>query len=197
MTYPAIADTTKAVQQALVALGWPLTVDGSYGPRTFEAVTDFQRLYVAAALAPDGWAGPQTRYALGVSVELDGHVSPHYRAKDFASLGNRWIRSHRELIAGLERLCTLLGRKARITSAYRDPAHNARVGGAKSSQHLYGLAVDIDERDRLPTPTVEALRVFSGLGSLGPNVLHVDVRHVDPKTNTTRGRTDHPTKWSY
>ncbi len=197
MTYPAIADTTKAVQQALVALGWPITVDGAYGPRTFDAVADFQRMYCAAALAPDGWAGPQTRYALGVSVELDGHVSAHYRAKDFASLGNRWIRSHRELIAGLERLCTLLGRKARITSAYRDPAHNARVGGAKSSQHLYGLAVDIDERDRLPTPTVEALRVFSGLGSLGPNVLHVDVRHVDPKTNTTRGRTDHPTKWSY
>lgn len=30
-----------------------------------------------------------------------------------------------------------------VNSAYRDPAHNARVGGAKNSQHTHGNAYDI------------------------------------------------------
>ena len=36
-----------------------------------------------------------------------------------------------------------------ITSAYRTPAHNAKAGGAKFSQHLYGRAADIRVQDCL------------------------------------------------
>ena len=35
------------------------------------------------------------------------------------------------------------GKPVVITSAYRTPAHNAKAGGAKFSQHLYGRAADI------------------------------------------------------
>ena len=35
------------------------------------------------------------------------------------------------------------GKAVTITSGYRTPAHNAAVGGAKSSQHLLGRAADI------------------------------------------------------
>lgn len=33
-----------------------------------------------------------------------------------------------------------------ITSSYRNPVHNVRVGGSSTSQHLYGTAIDITSR---------------------------------------------------
>ena len=39
------------------------------------------------------------------------------------------------------------GKPVTITSAYRTPAHNAKAGGAKFSQHLYGRAADIRVQD--------------------------------------------------
>ena len=43
----------------------------------------------------------------------------------------------------LERIREHFGKPVTITSAYRTPANNAKAGGAKFSQHLYGRAADI------------------------------------------------------
>ncbi len=51
------------VQIALVALGYPIAVDGTYGPGTEAAIGDFQS---RNGLAVDGIAGPDTRTALGL-----------------------------------------------------------------------------------------------------------------------------------
>jgi peptidoglycan hydrolase-like protein with peptidoglycan-binding domain len=53
----------QQVQIALVALGYPIEVDGEYGPRTEAAVSDFQQ---RNGLDVDGIAGPDTQVALGV-----------------------------------------------------------------------------------------------------------------------------------
>ena len=58
-TGPAV----EQVQIALVALGYPIAVDGTYGPRTEAAVRDFQ---AANNLEADGIAGPDTQAALGL-----------------------------------------------------------------------------------------------------------------------------------
>jgi peptidoglycan hydrolase-like protein with peptidoglycan-binding domain len=51
------------LQIALVAAGYPIAVDGTYGPRTEAAVRDFQQRH---GLEVDGIAGPQTRTALSI-----------------------------------------------------------------------------------------------------------------------------------
>jgi peptidoglycan hydrolase-like protein with peptidoglycan-binding domain len=53
----------EQVQIALVAVGYPIAVDGTYGPRTEAAVRDFQ---TANDLEIDGIAGPDTQTALGL-----------------------------------------------------------------------------------------------------------------------------------
>ena len=53
----------EQVQVALVAVGYPIAVDGTYGPRTEAAVRDFQ---AANNLEVDGIAGPDTQTALGL-----------------------------------------------------------------------------------------------------------------------------------
>lgn len=49
------------------------------------------------------------------------------------------------------------GKAVVITSGYRTAAHNAKVGGAKSSQHLLGRAADI----RVQGVSVEAVAAYA------------------------------------
>jgi uncharacterized protein YcbK (DUF882 family) len=43
----------------------------------------------------------------------------------------------------LQKLRDVVGKSIRITSAYRSPTHNKKVGGATKSRHLKGDATDI------------------------------------------------------
>lgn len=56
-------EDVTSLQIALVALGYPISVDGTYGPRTQAAVRDFQQ---RNGLEIDGIAGPDTQEALGI-----------------------------------------------------------------------------------------------------------------------------------
>src|SRR5688572_19901864 len=46
--------------------------------------------------------------------------------------------------AMLERIQKLNMEGLSVTSGYRDPARNAKAGGAKGSQHMHGNAVDFN-----------------------------------------------------
>lgn len=60
------AEQVRQLQQALIGLGYMEgTADGSYGPKTREAVRSFQRAY---GLGADGSAGPDTMTALKNAV---------------------------------------------------------------------------------------------------------------------------------
>jgi murein L,D-transpeptidase YcbB/YkuD len=61
-------ETVKKIQAQLNTLRImdpPLTVDGTYGPLTREAVRKFQQ---SKGLTADGWAGPATQNALDAAI---------------------------------------------------------------------------------------------------------------------------------
>jgi uncharacterized protein YcbK (DUF882 family) len=113
-------------------------------------------------------------------------VSEHFLLAEFACSHCRWPRAHRQLVRGLE---TLRGRwyphgGMAIVSGYRCAVHNAAIGGARNSQHLYGRAADIppygDGGDLVTVAAVATLRLFGGLeyqpAYAGRGCTHVDVR---------------------
>ena len=182
----AVSRSTRRLQVALAEIGFPLRIDGVYGPMTRTAVTDFQRAFAFWNLRIDGKAGLGTKAAIAYSRARGGKCSAHFRFRDFRSKGNGWIKVNRQLVRGLERYRREAG-PVSIVSGYRDPLHNRSIGGASQSQHMYGNAADIPPR--LSLERVRRMRVFTGIG-IQPNglVSHVDVRP---------GSTSNPTVWRY
>jgi hypothetical protein len=92
-----------------------------------------------------------------------------------------------QALEALARLEQLTGQAFNVNSAYRSPEHNAKVGGAKHSQHTHGNAFDIDvsnmsieERQALIRQAQQS--GFQGVG-VYDNALHFDVgprRHWGP-----------------
>jgi uncharacterized protein YcbK (DUF882 family) len=53
----------------------------------------------------------------------------------------------KKLISILDSIREELGTPIRITSGYRTPSHNEKIGGKPNSSHLKGLAADIACKD--------------------------------------------------
>lgn len=69
-----------------------------------------------------------------------------------------------------------------VLSGYRDPTHNARVGGAKNSLHLRFNAFDVSSRSTNPRRLSEILaeHPWYQVVSVGvyPSFIHVDTRSL-------------------
>ena len=84
----------------------------------------------------------------------------------------------KRLIERLQAIRDYFQQSITITSGFRTPEHNAKVGGAKNSQHLYGRAADFIVKGVTPQEVQEWYRtqdVTGGLG-LGKTFTHIDVR---------------------
>lgn len=93
-------------------------------------------------------------------------------------------RRTRHLATHLERLRALTGgKKLQVVGGYRSAKRNRAVGGARFSQHRRGAAADIPAGYATTRQAIAA--GFTGIGSVGPWAIHVDVR---------RGRL---TQWAY
>ena len=61
----------RQVQQQLVRRGFPLTIDGNFGPQTQAALQSFQQ---SQGFSPTGRLNQQTLSALGIGVQGSGNV---------------------------------------------------------------------------------------------------------------------------
>lgn len=107
----AVAPTSPAIEQP-VAL-----------PMTLEMPTIIQ---------PDRYIGHPGR--------IDDWIATYFQPWEFASKGNGLVDIEARLVNTLDAVRAEFGQPIRITSGYRNPDHNRRVGGATNSQHMHGMA---------------------------------------------------------
>ena len=82
--------------------------------------------------------------AYSLARDGEAYLSPHFRVQEFRCKdGSDPVFVDTALVELLEQLRAHFGKAVTITSGYRTPAHNAKAGGARFSQHLYGRAADI------------------------------------------------------
>ena len=67
----------------------------------------------------------------------------HFIPKEIACKGTGKLSVNTGLLDKLDLLRSRLGHPLSVSSVFRSPYHNAKVGGAPRSMHLFGLAADI------------------------------------------------------
>jgi zinc D-Ala-D-Ala carboxypeptidase len=104
---------------------------------------------------------------------------PNFAPAEMASKGDGSIVLSCDAMDALQRVRDRLGVPLIITSAYRDPAHNAKVGGAKRSKHMEGIAFDVRVDNVAPDALIAAARVegFRAFGTYPrQGFVHLDTR---------------------
>jgi uncharacterized protein YcbK (DUF882 family) len=66
-----------------------------------------------------------------------------FKCKDGSEVPNEYLNNVIELAKNLQVLRDEIKKPITINSAYRSPKYNAKVGGAKNSQHLVAKASDL------------------------------------------------------
>jgi len=84
-----------------------------------------------------------------------------------------------DVVDRFSQLQGVTGRTFNINSGHRSATHNARVGGAKKSQHIEGNAIDIDVSQMSEEERAQLINTASALGFTGigvyKNSLHLDM----------------------
>ena len=108
-------------------------------------------------------------------------VSAHFKINEFAQKDYQCdkVLIDSELIKVLEDVRTHFNKPVIITSGYRTPEYNEKIGGVKNSQHTKGKAADIKVKMVLTSKVQNYLKKKYpnkyGIGSYD-NFTHIDVR---------------------
>lgn len=125
--------------------------------------------YRAVRLAVDGKAGPATLRAMRRSAAAGFKAWEHLRWSEIAvkdpdptegktpSMLNPVIHTERHAVELFAEMRMAKGSPLGVASWFRSPKWNAFVSGAKTSQHLLGLAFDFDPHPALTEEVIRAL----------------------------------------
>ena len=128
------------------------------------------------------------------SLARDGErrLAPDFKVRELRCRdGSDTVMVDEALTVVLQCIREHFGKAVTITSGYRTAAHNAAVGGAKSSQHLLGRAADI----RVQGVSVEDVAAYAesllpGWGGVGRYPVKAGRAkgwvHVDTRPNKSR-----------
>lgn len=84
---------------------------------------------------------------LNTKIVFDGQITDHFNIWEFRCRANNEILINADVIAHIQRLEKFrqwYKRTMIINSGFRTVEHNKRIGGSPNSQHLLGIASDIN-----------------------------------------------------
>lgn len=118
-----------------------------------------------------------TLYPNWKDVPKDKWRWANFSPRELACKGSGALLVNEDALDKLQALRNALGKPLLITSAYRSPEHNKRVGGAKDSYHMRGVAFDvrIDNQDPQEFETAARAAGFTGIGYYPKSgFIHID-----------------------
>ena len=115
-------------------------------------------------------------------------VSEHFKVQEFAQKDYKCDRIliESELVEVLEDVRTHFKKPVIITSGYRTPEYNKKIGGVKNSQHTKGTAADVKVK------MIPASKVQNYLSQKYPNKYGIgrynNFTHIDVRKKKARWR---------
>jgi uncharacterized protein YcbK (DUF882 family) len=101
-------------------------------------------------------------------------LSANFKVSEFACKGSgccSTVLIDDKLVLYLQKIRDYFGKSITITSGYRCPTHNSRVGGATGSRHSKGQAADIVVEGVKPA---EVAKFAESIGILGIGLYETD-----------------------
>lgn len=114
-----------------------------------------------------------------VTTDKQKQIAKHFLGKEMACKdGSKEYMYAPELMKILESIREHFNKPVIINSGYRTPEWNTKVGGAKNSYHMKGMAADIVVKGVSPKQVAEyASEIMQNGGVIRyTNFTHVDVR---------------------
>ena len=195
--------TLLQIQCLLQYLGYyTITVDGIWGPGSEQATKDFQ---AAEGLEDDGIPGKLTQAALLDAVangrfkasdttqpdseetgtealwwnDIKYFTREEFRCKCGGKYCNGFPAEPQEgMVRAIDNVREHFGKAFTPNSGVRCPTHNANVGGASNSRHLYGKAVDFHVPGKTAAQVLAYLATLPGLGycyAIDADNVHMDI----------------------
>ncbi len=108
----------------------------------------------------------------------DQQLSLNFTVKEFACKdGSDAIWIDEDLVALLQKIRDYFQAPVTINSGYRTAAYNAKIGGAKNSQHMLGMAADIVVTGITPIAVAQYAEHLGAKGiGLYSDFVHLDTR---------------------